>query len=71
MSRELIAGSTESSRPRNGKPMPASDSITPLRAIAIILAQGVLRLQKRQKDLDSPSEQSVHDHVLVTKGETL
>ena len=51
--------------------MPASDSITPLRAIAMILAQGVLRLQKRQKDLDSPTEQRVHDHVLVTKGETL
>lgn len=51
--------------------MLASESITPLRAIAMILAQGVLRFQKRQKDLDSPTEQSVHDHVLVTKGETL
>ena len=44
--------------------------ITPIRAIAMILAHGVLRLQQRQKDLDSPTEQSVHDHVLVTKGKT-
>lgn len=51
--------------------MPKTKPISPVRAIAMILAQGVLRLQKRQKDLDSPSEQSVHDHVLVTKGETL
>ena len=51
--------------------MPASGTITPLRAVAMILAHGVLRLQKRQKDLDSPTEQRVHDHVLVTKGETL
>lgn len=45
-------------------------TVTPLRAIAIILAQGALRLQKRQKDLDSQTEQRVHDCVLVTKGET-
>ena len=45
--------------------------ITSLRAIAMILAHGVLRLQQRKKQLDSPTEQSVHDHVLVTKGETL
>jgi hypothetical protein len=51
--------------------MPKTKPISPVRAIAIILAQGVLRLQKRQKDLDSPTEQRVHDHVLVTKGETL
>ena len=44
--------------------------ISPIRAIAMILAHGVLRLQQRQKDLDSPTEQSVHDHVLVTKGKT-
>ena len=44
--------------------------ISPLRAIAMILAQGVLRLQQRQKDLDSRTEQSVHDHVLVTKEKT-
>ena len=42
----------------------------PLRAIAIILAQGVLRLLQRQKDLDNSTEQSVHDCVLATKGET-
>ena len=51
--------------------MPASGTITPLRAVAMILAHGVLRLQKRQKDLDNPTEQRVHDDVLVTKGETL
>lgn len=44
---------------------------SPLRAIAFILALGVLRLQQRQKDLDNPTEQRVHDDVLVTKGETL
>ncbi len=44
--------------------------ITPIRAIAIILAHGVLRLHQRQKELDNPTEQSVHDCVLVTKGET-
>jgi hypothetical protein len=42
----------------------------PLRAIAIILAHGVVRLHQRQKDLDNSTEQSVHDCVLVTKGET-
>ena len=36
----------------------------------MILAHGVLRLQQRQKRLDSPTEQSVHDNVLVTKEET-
>jgi hypothetical protein len=71
MSREQITGSAENSRPINGKSGPTSVAITPLRAIAMILAHGVLRLQKRQKDLDSPTEQRVHDHVLVTKGETL
>lgn len=49
---------------------PNATDITPIRAIAIILAYGVLRLQQRQKDLDSRTEQSVHDPVLVTKGET-
>ena len=44
--------------------------ISTVRAIAMILAHGVLRLQQRQKDLDSRTEQSVHDPVLVTKGET-
>ena len=46
-------------------------AVAPLRAIAIILAHGVVRLQKRQKDLDSRTEKSVHDCVLTTKGETL
>jgi hypothetical protein len=50
--------------------MPASGTITPLRAVAMILAQGVVRLHKRQKDLDNHTEQSVHDCVLGTKGET-
>ena len=45
-------------------------AIPPLRAIAMILAHGVLRLQQRQKDLDTPTEQRVHDSVLATKGET-
>ena len=48
----------------------AEKPIPPIRAIANILAHGVLRLQQRQKDLDSPTDQSVHDRVLVTKGET-
>ena len=71
MSREKITGRTENNRSSTGKSMPASGTITPLRAVAMILAHGVLRLQKRQKDLDRPTEQRVHDHVLVTKGETL
>ena len=41
--------------------------ISPLRAIAIILAQGVLRLMQRQKDLDNATEQSVHGDVLTPK----
>ena len=49
---------------------PAGAPISPIRAIAMILALGVLRLQQRQKDLDSRTEQSVHDRVLTTKGET-
>ena len=52
---------------RNLSPPPA---IPPIRAIAMILAHGVLRLQQRQKDLDSRTEQSVHDPILVTKGKT-
>jgi hypothetical protein len=47
-----------------------SIAVSPIRAIAIILAHGVLRLHQRQKDLDNSTEQSVHDCVLVTKGET-
>lgn len=45
-------------------------AIPPIRAIAIILAHGVVRLHQRQKDLDNRTEQSVHDRVMVTKGET-
>ncbi len=45
-------------------------AISPLRAIAIILAHGVIRLHQRQKDLDNRTEQRVHGDVLVTKGET-
>ena len=41
--------------------------ITPIRAIAIILAHGVLRLMQRQKDLDNATEQSVHGRVLTPK----
>jgi hypothetical protein len=47
-----------------------TEAVTPLRAIAIILAHGVIRLHQRQKDLDNRTEQSVHDCVLVTEGET-
>ena len=35
--------------------------MTPIRAIAIILANGVLRLQKRQIDLDNLSDKSVQN----------
>ena len=45
-------------------------AIPPLRAIAIILAHGVLRLQQRQKALESRTEQRVHDPVLNPKGDT-
>ena len=50
--------------------MSATPPVSPIRAIAIILAHGVVRLHHRQKDLDNPTEQSVHDCVLDTKGET-
>ncbi len=43
---------------------------TPLRIIAMILAHGVLRLQQRQKALDTRTEQRVHDPVLNPKGDT-
>jgi len=43
---------------------------SPVRAIAMILAQGVLRLQQREKTLDNRTEQRVHDPVLNPKGET-
>lgn len=38
-------------------------AINPIRTIAMILAHGVLRLQQRQKALESRSEQRVHDPV--------
>jgi hypothetical protein len=50
--------------------LPTVELVTPQRAIANILAHGVVRLHQRQKHLDSPTEQSVHDPVLVTTGET-
>lgn len=46
-------------------------AISSMQIIAIILAKAVVRLIHRQKLLDSPTDQSVHDCVLVTKGETL
>ena len=49
---------------------PASAPVSPLRAIAMILAHGVLRLQARQKALDTRTEQRVHDPVLNPKGDT-
>ena len=49
---------------------PTGTPITPLRAIAMILAHGVLRLQQRQKALDTRTEQRVHDPVLNPKGDT-
>jgi hypothetical protein len=42
-----------------------------IHAIASILAHGVVRLLQRQNALDNQLKQSVHDHPLVTKGETL
>jgi hypothetical protein len=45
-------------------------AIPPIRIIAMILAHGVLRLQARQKALDTRTEQRVHDPVLNPKGDT-
>jgi hypothetical protein len=53
---------------RNNIRQPAISSI---RAIAMILAHGVLRLQNLEKRVDNLPQESVHDDVLVTKGETL
>ena len=50
--------------------MQTTNPISPVRAIAMILANGVLRLQQRQKGLDNFTEQSVHHRVLTPKGET-
>ena len=44
--------------------------ISPIRAIAMILAHGILRLQNLEKRLDNPPEESVHEFVLPSKGET-
>jgi len=44
-------------------------AVTPVRAIAMILAHGVLRLHERQKALDTCTEQRVHDSVLNPKGD--
>lgn len=57
-------------RPGEALSSPLNHAIPPIRAIAIILAHGVVRLHRRQKDLDTRTEQRVHDCVLVTKGET-
>ena len=38
----------------------ATATVPPLRTIAMILAQGVIRLHQRQKALDNFTEQSVH-----------
>lgn len=46
------------------------DAIPPIRAIAMLLAHGVLRLQQRRKALDTCTEQRVHDRVLNPKGDT-
>lgn len=70
MACKQISDSTEYSQTRSGIFLPTPGSIPPIRAIAMILALGVLRLQQRQKDLDRRTEQSVHDLVLPTQGET-
>jgi hypothetical protein len=41
----------------------ASVAVSPLRAIAIILAHGVLRLHQRQKDLDNSTELGTQSKV--------
>ena len=46
-------------------------AIPPIRIIAMILARGVVRLQARQKALESRTEQRVHDPVLNPKGDTV
>lgn len=70
MPRKPVTDSTEIFRTRDGTLLPTTESVPTLRAIAIILAHGVVRLHQRQKELDSRTEQSVHDCVLATKGET-
>jgi hypothetical protein len=48
-------------------PSTTTPRISTVRAIAIILAHGVVRLHQRKKELDNRTQQSVHDCVLVTK----
>jgi len=49
--------------------VPRAGAVSPIRAIAMILAHGVLRLHQRQKALDTCTEQRVHDSVLNPKGD--
>jgi hypothetical protein len=44
---------------------PDDGSITPVRAVSMLLALGVVRLLKRQKDLDKSTRESVHGVVLI------
>ncbi len=48
----------------------ATASVSPVRAVAMLLAAGVVRLQQRQNQLDNLTEQSVHAGVLIPKGDT-
>jgi len=43
-----------------GRSIQHAAAVPPLRTIAMILAQGVIRLHQRQKALDNFTEQSVH-----------
>lgn len=70
MPRKPVTDSTEIIGIRDGSLLPRTESISTLRAIAIILAHGVVRLHQRQKELDNRTEQSVHGCALATKGET-
>jgi len=53
----------------NRDEVPRAGAVSPIRAIAMILAYGVLRLQARQKALDTCTEQRVHDPVLNPNGD--
>jgi hypothetical protein len=68
--KQMLSG-TEKTKPMRGQSALGTDAISPIRAIAIILAYGVLRLQQRQKALDNLTEPSVHHRVLPAKKETL
>ena len=52
------------------QPFARHQEANPIRPIAMLLAQGILRLQARQKALDTRTEQRVHDPVLNPKGDT-